>query len=489
MLMIIRIACLVLVLIPLSSIAEKLLEPSAVAEDLALARETLERIHPGYDRYTTRDELDALWDEIGSDPDPRRWQDLFVDLSRVLAAIRCDHTKAELPKAAVEARKTAPVYLPFRFRLFEDDGQRRMIVLASADPAIERGDEILAIDGDSVAKRIAPILPLMPVDGFTDHVRAIELAESGEFLGSGFDHFDPLINDVPKAVRLELRRDGNRRTVASERVGYDAFRAIEYGVKKVRNFSDDDAIELQFPAPGVAVLSVATYVNYRTPVNPHKRYAPFFDAIREKGVHTLILDNRRNGGGSTDAQEALIARLITEPVMTVSEVRVKSIDLDGLREHLGTWDERALNPRPRYFNRSDDGWWILKQRLGGGGKAIRPHRKAFGGRLIVLTSGRNSSGATTTLVAMSKTGRATLVGESTGGSQAGPTAGIIYFLTLPNSGIVVRVPIQRIVQAVEDPAYGRGFDPDVAAPLTLSAWREGRDPAMEQALALASRGG
>ena len=39
--------------------------------------------------------------------------------------------------------------------------------------------------------------------------------------------------------------------------------------------------------------------------------------------------------------------------------------------------------------------------------------------------------------------RVTLVGEPTGGSAAGPTAGILFFLTLPNSGLTVNVPALR----------------------------------------------
>lgn len=36
--------------------------PAAEAyADIELARTTLENIHPGYDRYTERAELDALW--------------------------------------------------------------------------------------------------------------------------------------------------------------------------------------------------------------------------------------------------------------------------------------------------------------------------------------------------------------------------------------------------------------------------------------------
>ena len=41
---------------------------------------------------------------------------------------------------------------------------------------------------------------------------------------------------------------------------------------------------------------------------------------------------------------------------------------------------------------------------------------------------------------------AIFVGEPTGGNPGGATAGIIFFVKLPNSGIKVRVPVQRTVR-------------------------------------------
>ena len=42
---------------------------------------------------------------------------------------------------------------------------------------------------------------------------------------------------------------------------------------------------------------------------------------------------------------------------------------------------------------------------------------------------------------------ATFIGEKTGGAPTGATAGVIFFLELPASGIKVRVPAQRTVIA------------------------------------------
>jgi hypothetical protein len=464
------------------------LSPDQVREDLELAQEALARLHPGYDRYSPAAAIDGAFSAAMAHPADSVGA-LYLDISRITALIRCDHTKAELPDAAEDERETQPLHLPFRFRAFGTaEAGYSMVVDDPGDTGLIRGETILEIDGVAARDRIDAVLPLIPVDGFTDAVKSVALADTGEFLGSAFDHFDPMLNAVsPNAVLTVQGLDGAVREERVERIGYAAFREIGAGApdgRRYRNFSDPDAARVTFPAARVAVLSVETFVNYRTPVDPDTVYAPLFQAVAEAETELLVLDLRRNGGGSTDAQQGLLSWLVTEPVVPVRDVRVKSRDLDGLREHISSWDRMAMNPTELYFDARADGWWSLKPQFGGGGQAVEPHPDAYAGRIAILTGPTNSSGATSLIAALAETGRATLVGEPTGGSQEGPTAGIIYFLKLPHSGIVVRVPWQLTVQNVEDPAFGQGFQPDIVAPLTYPAWLDGRDPALEAAIAL-----
>ncbi|MEL6258861.1 MAG: hypothetical protein AAFQ67_07380, partial [Pseudomonadota bacterium] len=121
------------------------LSVDAAQRDIALARRTLESLHAGYDRYTDRAVLDGMWTALETKAsDGLDTRDLYLELSRITAAIRCDHTKVQLSEAMETTRTTAPVYLPFRYRLFDN----RMIVDQVAnDVPLTRGDEILAIDG------------------------------------------------------------------------------------------------------------------------------------------------------------------------------------------------------------------------------------------------------------------------------------------------------------------------------------------------------
>ncbi len=471
-------AALTLAIQPAEFTAEQALE------DLAVARETLERLHPGYDRYADRAALDAAWVELeAAAADGADLNELYLGLSALLTDIRCDHTKAELPGHVAEYRETAPVYLPFRFELF--DG-RMFVDIASEASGLQRGEEIIALDGDPIADRLAGVRRFMPVDGFTDHVRDVGIQDSAEFLGSGFDQFDPMLNPIADTVTLTVRHGLRTRQVVADRIGYAEFRTLR-GQSRWRNFSDEGSVSVERPDADTAILSVETFVNYRTPVNPNAVFSPIFEQLNAEGVDRLIVDMRRNGGGSTDAMIGLLSHLTRTETRINQEVWVTTYDFDGLRDHIRTWDPAALNPDPRGFReRAEGGFEVVAQvdELVG---YFQPAAHAFEGEVIILTSRTNASGATQLIGALNGQDHITLVGEATGGSQEGPTAGVIWFVDLPNSEIVVRVPWLFQRSSVTDPVFGQGYDPDIEAVESYASWMAGQDPAMEAALAHANR--
>jgi len=79
-------------------------------------------------------------------------------------------------------------------------------------------------------------------------------------------------------------------------------------------------------------------------------------------------------------------------------------------------------------------------------------------------------------------GRGTFIGERTGGAPTGATAGTLYFMTLPGSGIIIRIPaIRSVIANAEDLPKRNGIAPDISAPMTAKAYFAGQDPAMEAA--------
>ena len=456
----------------------------AVTADLALARAALETIHAGYDRYTNRAVLDAQWASLEADAtDGMTRGELYLSISRLLATVRCNHTKAELADDMKAARKSEPTYLPFRYRFF--DG--RMYVTQAADSVdLAAKDEVLKVDGQTVSKLIADVSALFPVDGDTDYVKEHLIASFGEFMGPAFEHFMPFLYAIRSDAELTVRRVNGREEVLSVgRLTFDDYAAITDEKRFSANFVD--AVRFETLGQDAAYLAVDTFINYRRPVRPDSIYKPIFEQLHRDGRSKLIVDLRRNGGGSDDATWDLFRWLIREPVQPTPEIwtRFTSINPE-LVEHLSTWEPRALRPDPGWFDKLDERYYrVVAKKAGAPGKPLKPKRGAFDGKVVMLTSYDNASGVTHVLSALRGVDRATFIGEPTGGASTGATAGVIAFLTLPESKIRVRIPLQRTVMANADKLDPRGgIRPDIEVVRTLASAFTGEDPALAAAKAV-----
>lgn len=472
----------------LSTFAEapenRVLTPEQIASDIALAEEVYERIHPGYTRFSSAETLRGAWQSIIDEAQSDQGMsvgDFYIKSNRTLAQIRCDHTKAELPDVLAETRKTDPVYLPMRWEMIEGRG---FVTVAGEGTGLERGDEILAIDGQALSERTDAIRPLIPYDGETAWVRDAQIAQSYEFRGGGLDHFGALMFDTAATANLTIKRGENDLDeVSVTRITHPEWRALGAGQVGARNFKD--AIRFERIGENAAYLAVDTFVNYRTPVDPDSLYDPIFQSLKDEGRDTLIVDLRRNGGGSDDASLRLAAHLMKDKAAFNRDVRVKTINMQGLEEHLWTWDSRAMNPDPRGFIENEDGTYSLRKMLSAGLQEMAPDETSFDGQLILLTSKNNASGSTHLLSFIKdQNPDAILIGERTGGNAEGATAGILFTLTLPESGIKMRVPAMQTFMNISTFERGYGINPDIEAPMTVEAFLAGQDPAMDKALNL-----
>ena len=446
--------------------------------DVRLARRALETIHPGYARYTDVAVLDRVWEELEADCETgitRR--DLFGRLSTVLAKIRCSHTKAEPAQSWAEWRATAATYFPFRF---DTDG-RRMVVTASATEQLQPGDEIAAIDGRPITQVLSRLMAVVPADGFTDASRTYGLGNVSDLDDCEFDHFYPYFFPYDTEVRLEVRPDGQQvARTSTTKLLKKAERDEALDLSDTdRNF--DESVRLIMLDNGIAVLRIGTFVAYRNPISPVKVLRPVFEQIQQAGVRCLILDLRNCGGGSDSAALALRRFVSPKPFIDNSRrwVRIKRLgEFDSLVE---TWDRSLFERSDDRFRKLDNGYYELVQ---ANKRPRKPLEPAFRGKLIALTSPANASGATLFLASIRDQIQATLVGEPTGGSVEGPTAGVILFLELPESGIRVRIPVIRTITGIDNPP-GQGVLPDVVVEPTIEDRLAGRDPVLDTALRIA----
>ena len=90
--------------------------------------------------------------------------------------------------------------------------------------------------------------------------------------------------------------------------------------------------KIQFPVlrqrvsqlPLLLQLTTRAVKNVVVPRDPISGFCLLRNSVAEEGIDTLIVDTRRNGGGSDDAQVALMAYLLDQPLTLIRSKRVRT---------------------------------------------------------------------------------------------------------------------------------------------------------------------
>lgn len=465
----------------------RMLTAAEAQADLAVMREALETIHPGLYRRTAKAEIDRALHQleagIGSGLTDT---ELYRRISLLLAMIRCTHTKADQTEAMERWRTDHASHLPFRFRLIEG----RMIVVSS-DPAqtlLPRGTEILSINGRPVGELVATLGAYVPIDGQAEASRAEYLSNDGDLMGADFDHFYAYAYGFPARFDVTFRDEDHAqpRNASLSPISFRAWTKLDNDKRPYRqNFAD--AVSWKMIGGQTAYLRIDTFVNYRKPVDAGALYARALEELRHAGARALIVDLRQNGGGSNDAALALIDVLAAEPYTYQRAMRYRAVRYGDLPRFISSWGDREalFNPPLDRFVQSGDGWYDLRPEHAPAELLPRkPVPSGFTGSVIILSGPANASGATMVIAKLRDMGRVTVMGEPSGGSADGPTAGTIFNVKLPNSGISVRVPLVFNQMAVKRFEPNGGIAPDIPISMTVADFRAGRDRALEEAAAV-----
>ena len=166
----------------------------------------------------------------------------------------------------------------------------------------------------------------------------------------------------------------------------------------------------------------------------------------------LVVDLRRNGGGSSWLGYLLLDRLAEAPYVPMRS---------WAREDVGLYQAWGRVPRTVPVDVP----------------ARAPDTTAhYGGPVAVLIGPATFSAAEDVAVAFDAMGRGVLVGEPTGGSTGQPLS-----FALPGGGSA-RVRVKHDAYPDGTEFIGVGVRPDVAVRPTLADLRAGRDPALEAAV-------
>jgi C-terminal processing protease CtpA/Prc len=234
-------------------------------------------------------------------------------------------------------------------------------------------------------------------------------------------------------------------------------------------------------AAAIAVMNIHGFSEFVDPKH-RKTLAEFFqesfDAMKQKGTKTLILDVRNNGGGEDELGKRLLSYPLDQP--------------------FHYYDRLVINARQFGFNKyaqlSDIPADAVERMSNGKYRVVRhpnlgiqqPSKPTFSGKVLILMNGHSVSTTAEFLAQAHFHKRAKFIGEESGGAYYGNTSGVVPAVTLPNTKLIVYVPLVAYYLAVNGyEAAAHGVLPDYPVRDRIEELIEGKDKELDLALELA----
>ncbi len=456
---------------------------AALRADLPTLQRAYSLLHPGLYRYQTPEAFAAKIDALdGRLRHPCSLDDQYLALARLTASIRCGHTYGNFYNQSKFAQNTlfeGLNRLPFFFVWL---GSRLVVTHNPMQvEGLQRGSEVLAIDGVSVAEIQARLLPYIRADGGNDAKRRKLLDVQGIDSFETFDVFYNLLYPMMSSsftLKVKSRPNADARLIKV--VAFDRQARLKAS-PQTNDITSAGYWSLDFPAPGVAVMTMPGWALYDAKWDWHARLDDMFETVAERDTAGLVIDLRENEGGQ-DCGYDILARLIDQPMPVTNTydrlVRYRSTPQD-LRPFLDTWDH-SFDTLGEQATDVGNGFFALPSDADDK-RGIEPKGPRFKGRVAILSSAQNSSATFQFIDLMQRNGLARVYGETTGGNQRGINGGCFFFLRLRNSGLETDLPL--IGQFPKTPKPDAGLAPDVFIAPSIEDIASGRDAVLERAVA------
>lgn len=442
-------------------------------QDARILKRALNELHPGLTKYQT--EAEWLADQQQFDAEIAKATtvtDLYLAASKLAASIRCGHTwtnvlNQEGPIKVALLEKANK--LPFKVMWVEN----RFLVISSADANVPVGADILRINGQTPTEIRDRLWPYLRADGNSDSKRLRQISHD-RFDYSQMDILWPLLSP-PKNGRWQIEFQDRGRT---QQV---TVAAVSFKTRQDRLAGKDRAPDSEawtFRTDGdLAIMTLPTFSFYNSDFDWQAFFTTHFAELNAKNVPNLVIDLRLNEGGDGAIAAALVQHVLHAPVKIRSEQSATRYERVPyiLAKYLDTWDfsffDRTGQVRPITDGPQQGMLEFLPKAKGE--QTFAPLEPNYRGRVFVLISGENSSAGFMAAQLFRMAGTATLVGQTTGGNQRGLNGGQLTWVTLPNSGVSVDIPLLagRFNASTPDAA----IEPDVLVARHFEAQRNGVD--------------
>jgi C-terminal processing protease CtpA/Prc len=453
-------------------------------EDFKILKQALMELHPALYRYSTKAAIEIAFDELENTfSKDLTTQQVFIELSKFTAKIKCGHTYTNFWNQTNEVKElihNKADKLPFTFDLINN----RMFVTRNASEIknLEKGIEVTSINGHSIETIIETLLPIMRGDGSNDAQRIYDLQLSAVGKYEAFDIYFALFFP-PTKEGYDLTFENLKTGKTFNTIVKTVSRKERYEILKqdYTDFSTKPADLWQFEIinENVAKIYIGSFVTWEMDFDWKGFLKERFRIIKAKNIKNVILDIRGNGGGADEVYIHLAKYLVQKKVKfemppSLSKYTIVS---KNLRPYLTTWDNKYFDISKKVKSFGDGFYEHKKLNIP---MYLPKRRTAYNGQVYFLCNAANSSATYLLTKYIKQYNWATIVGQTTGGNQRGITGGRLFFMTLPNSKIEIDIPL--ISAPIDYNIPDAGIEPDIVVERSVEDMINGIDTEVEAVL-------
>ncbi len=429
----------------LDVIGEKSLTKEQAQQEWNLVYESLINYHPYPNIYISAADFDNYYrQELESIDDSISYRDMHLKIRRLIVELKCGHTNARPSKAWYDHVSKLDIQLPFSIK--QIDGKVYVKNTIDEEFDFQINDEIISINSIPISKIISDMYAIQQRDGIT-----MSLVEA--ITDRYFRTYFLFLYGAQNENQIKLKSKDGREFVSTIKLTKQKLKKLE-PIKsrfqfKVLEETKWSSFEFNNEF-GIVYLKINSF-------GDRKEFKAFYKAsftkIRDLKIDKLILDIRGNGGGYFGNGNRLLTYLTDEPFYFSFHHPKKDI-IENEFTKLDFWSKltrSAFNLIPGKNKISGQKTYGLK---------YKPSKLVFNGDLHVITDGISFSQTALVAAQLHREG-VVFYGAETGGTESGTNAVLSHKLTLPHSGIQVRIPYYRVESNSSVENFGFGVKPEI----------------------------
>jgi C-terminal processing protease CtpA/Prc len=405
-------------------------------KDFIVLRESLEEGHPGIYDYTTKLEMNKIFNQTYERyTKPLTSEEFRISLLPILRAIKDSHTAIYSNKY----RLTDKSKLPLLFGLQNDS---LIVYSTTSDYTHLLHKRISKINNESIENIISKIKRISyGNDGYVEsHDKRMLLL----YFGSLYKK----IYQFKKSDKVEIQFADR----SSSTFNYDFYEPEKY-LPKLKS-SSKKRFSLKRLNSGVGVVDLNTFQLLETDIDSIGVF------IANPTLEHLIIDVRDNSGGDIDAIKRIFSFIAKKPF------RISSYEMVNKRDGYNFF-KNSLNylPDSKLFENykkveNKNGYYFPDENI----PTIEPNKEQhFDKDIYVLTNEFSKSASTVFPALVYKHKRGTIIGRETGSSYYQLNAKKFVQIYLKNTGLELYMPLVKSVfdtKGNSDIPWGRGVLPD-----------------------------